>query len=96
MQALLESYLAALPDGTFPTSAEKSDAAPTMPGDERLRHLDNMQRLAMEVDCPLQVVAPLYEKTLARLKMQARIPDYLPILVAKGVKSALKDIARRQ
>lgn len=61
---------------------------------DRSRHLDEMQRLAQETDCPLQVVQPIYEATLMRLKAEATIQDYLPILVAKGVKSVLKDLAR--
>ena len=61
---------------------------------DRLRHLDEMQRLARETDCPLHVITPIYEGTLARLKADATIHDYLPILVAKGVKNVLKDMAR--
>ncbi len=62
---------------------------------ERSRHQHTMAQLAEETDWPLQMIEPIYEQTLARLKTSATIQDYLPILVAKGVKSALKELARQ-
>lgn len=76
-----------------PISVEHQ-TGPYVDANDRLRHLDEMQRLAQETDCPLHVITPIYEGTLARLKADAAIHDYLPILVAKGVKNALKDMAR--
>ncbi len=76
-----------------PINAELA-AGPYTDSNDRLRHFDEMQRLAQETDCPLHVITPIYECTLARLKADATIHDYLPILVAKGVRNALKDQAR--
>ena len=75
--------------------AARQTAAPYADANDRVRHLEEMQRLAQEIDCPLQVIAPIYEETLSRLKMGATIHDYLPILVAKGVKNVLKVNARQ-
>lgn len=61
---------------------------------DRARHLDSIQRLSEETAWPIPVIEPLYEETLARLKTGATVQDFLPILVAKGVKSALKAIAK--
>ena len=41
------------------------------------------------------MILPIYEETLGRLKADATVQDYLPILVAKGVRNTLKDIARQ-
>ena len=60
---------------------------------ERSRHQEYIVRLAVETNTPIQVIEPLYEAALARLKAGATIQDYLPILVAKGVKTALKESA---
>ena len=87
-----------LPDREFVsnafTMAPPSVQRPTGPyadANDRIRHLDEMQRLAQETDCPLHVITPIYESTLVRLRADATIHDYLPILVAKGVRNALKD-----
>ena len=58
---------------------------------DRSRHLHNMARLAEEIACPVHLIEPLYEQMLARLKLQATVHDYLPILVAKNVRHALKE-----
>ena len=59
---------------------------------DRTRHVENMRRVALEVNCTVQMISPIYERTLARLKQGATVQDFLPILVAKGVKRALKDV----
>lgn len=94
MQTLLDRQRAAITDPLSPLSAPHA-TEPYADANDRLRHLDEMQRLSQETECPLQVITPIYEGTLARLKADATIHDYLPILVAKGVKNALKDMARR-
>ncbi|MBC7513489.1 MAG: DUF3562 domain-containing protein [Herminiimonas sp.] len=58
---------------------------------DRSRHLHNMTRLAEEIAYPVHLIEPLYEKLLARLKLQATVHDYLPILVAKNVRHVLKE-----
>ncbi|MBC7414482.1 MAG: DUF3562 domain-containing protein [Herminiimonas sp.] len=62
---------------------------------DRSRHLGEMERLAQEMVCPLHVILPIYEEMLIRLRADATILDYLSILVAKGVRNTLKDIARQ-
>ena len=82
----------------FPTSFASATPRPTTlyaDDRERSRHLEYIERLAQEVDCPVQMIEPLYEQTLARLKSGATVQDYLPILTAKGVKKALKEIIKR-
>lgn len=81
---------------SFP-SAPSFSPPPTLYADasDRLSHAHNIERLAQEIDYPVQVIEPIYEETLARLKTNARIHDYLPILVAKGVRQALKETGRR-
>lgn len=57
---------------------------------DRDKHMHVMERLAEEVDRPLQEVKPLYEDILMHLRDSARIRDYLPILVSKRVKRLLQ------
>ena len=59
--------------------------------DDQVKHLHNIEQLAEEVHRPVQEVIPLYEDVLADLKSNARIHDYLPILVSKNVKHRLKN-----
>jgi len=61
---------------------------------DRSRHQHNIEQLAQENDYPAQLIEPIYEQLLARLRSNATVQDYLPILVAKGVRNALKEIAR--
>lgn len=74
--------------------AVSTPAALYADADERSRHVSNIEQLALETDCPVQIIEPIYEQLLARLKSGATVQDYLTILVAKGVKNALKQIAR--
>ena len=62
---------------------------------DRSRHLHNMARLVEEIAYPMHLIEPLYEKLLARLKSQATVHDYLPILVAKNVRHALKESVKQ-
>jgi uncharacterized protein (DUF2126 family) len=50
------------------------------------RHLHRMHAIAEEVGRPVEEIAALYEDVLEDLKAQARIFDYLPVLVSKKVK----------
>lgn len=56
------------------------------------RHFGIIQTLAEEISMPVDDVSEVYEEVLENLKRQARIVDYLPVLVAKKV----KEIYRRQ
>lgn len=62
---------------------------------DRSRHLHNMARLAEETACPVHLIEPLYEQMLGRLKLHATVHDYLPILVAKNVRHALKESVKQ-
>jgi hypothetical protein len=91
MHALYEQR----PVGFSPTPAFPSPQTLYADANDRQRHAHNIERLAQEVNYPVQVIETLYEETLARLKTSATIHDYLPILVAKGVRQALKETGRR-
>ena len=93
MQTLTNRPLTANTASMTPTTSEPA-ADPYLDASDRLRHLDEMQRLAQETDYPMHVIVPIYEGTLTRLKADATIHDYLPILVAKGVRNVLKGMAR--
>jgi hypothetical protein len=54
------------------------------------KHMRTVESLAAEVQKPVAELIPLYENVLARLKAQAVITDYLPILVSKQVKYLLQ------
>jgi hypothetical protein len=56
---------------------------------DRVKHLQNMERLAEEIDRSVLEIKPIYEEVLALMKIKARIHDYLPILVSKRVKYLL-------
>jgi hypothetical protein len=84
MHALLQPLPPAL------LSATPQVNAPYIDVEDRSRHLHTMEQLAEEMHCPLQEITPLYENTLAQLRQRAQIHDFLPILVAKGVKNALR------
>lgn len=94
MYALIDRLISPASTPIAPVIVDNPSGALYTDTNERLRHLDEMQRLAQEATCSLQMITPIYEQTLARLKADATIHDYLPILVAKGVKNALKDLAR--
>ncbi|MES2830801.1 MAG: DUF3562 domain-containing protein [Pseudomonadota bacterium] len=70
-------------------------AGPYADAKDRSRHQHNIEQLAQEIDYPAQLIEPIYENLLARLRSNATVQDYLPILVAKGVRNALKEIAKQ-
>jgi hypothetical protein len=45
--------------------------------------------IAQEMQFPLPIVRQVYETEFARLKVQARITDYLPLLAARRTRDAL-------
>lgn len=62
---------------------------------DRSRHQHTIEQLAQEIDYPARLIEPIYENLLARLRANATVQDYLPILVAKGVRNALKEIVKQ-
>ena len=78
---------------TVHSASERTAREPSLYQNEndRSRHLHTMARLAEEIACPIDLIEPLYEQLLAHLKQQATVHDYLPILVAKSVRHALKE-----
>ncbi|GAC1405799.1 MAG: hypothetical protein NVSMB6_00970 [Burkholderiaceae bacterium] len=84
-----------LPEAILPAPrATPGELAPYDDANDRLRHLHYIERLAQETDYPTTLIEPIYEQMLARLKTNATIHDYLPILVTKSVKTALKQIPK--
>lgn len=63
---------------------------------DRARHMQNIEQLALETTHAVKVIEPIYEQVLAKLQSKAKVKDFLPILVAKGVKKALKKLAKQQ
>jgi len=57
---------------------------------DQAKHRRIIEILARDTERSVWEVTPLYETIFARLKAQARIPDYLPVLAAKKVKSLLQ------
>lgn len=54
---------------------------------ERLSHFGEVEAIAASLHRSLPEIAPLYEDVLGQLKCQARLHDYLPILVSKKVRA---------
>lgn len=63
---------------------------------ECLKHQRSMSALAELANQPLHTIAPLYKTILAEMRPRASIIDYLPVLVAKRVKSLLNVRAERR
>lgn len=78
------------PQSLAPVAAAPQVHPPYIDVEDRSRHLHTMEQLAEEMHCPLQEIAPIYENTLAQLRGRALIHDFLPILVVKGVRNALR------
>jgi hypothetical protein len=57
--------------------------------EERL-HLHAIERLARELDLPQEDVRALYEEVLGRIRQEARIRDYLVVLVSHQVKDLIQ------
>jgi hypothetical protein len=77
-----------------PLSASLMRISPYADANDRLKHRRHIERIAAELDRPVGEVAPLYEDILARLEVEARIKDYLPIFVSKKLKQFFKDARR--
>lgn len=59
--------------------------------DDQVKHFRYIERLAKEIDWPIQEVKPLYEDILADMKPNAMVLDYLPIFVSKKVRYLLRN-----
>ena len=57
---------------------------------DRKQHLRAIQMLAKDLRIPEEEVQLLYETMLCSLKEQARIKDYLAILISRNVKDIIK------
>ncbi|MFZ5764099.1 MAG: DUF3562 domain-containing protein [Thermodesulfobacteriota bacterium] len=57
---------------------------------ERKQHSTAIRLLCIEMERPEEVIRPLYEEILLEMKRQARITDYLSILVCRTI----RDLAR--
>jgi hypothetical protein len=71
------------PDSTIPWPYRESLYADES---DRKRHAGSMRAVANDVERPVDEIAQVYESVLEHLKTQARIEDYLPILVSKKVR----------
>jgi hypothetical protein len=59
--------------------------------DEQKQHASTVKSLAEEVAGPVHEVANIYESVLLEYKDNAKIKDYLPVLVSKKVKQLYRD-----
>ncbi|CAG2133711.1 DUF3562 domain-containing protein [Cupriavidus numazuensis] len=50
-----------------------------------------IRKIAEECHAPETLVADMYEHTMEDLSAQARIRDYLPLMVARRVRREIKD-----
>ncbi len=57
---------------------------------QRLRHLRQMQLIAEELQRPVLEIVPLYEGILESLIADAKVTEFLPILVAKKVRASCR------
>jgi hypothetical protein len=53
-------------------------------------HLQAIEALAEEIDCPVEEVNNIYASALESLKSSARIQDYLIVLTSKKVRDELR------
>lgn len=90
MHALLQPPAPGLPTPMPKLPSSAKVRPPYIDSDDLARHLHNMEQLAVEMQRPLHEIAPLYENTLLQLRRHAQVQDFLPILVAKGVRKALR------
>ena len=58
---------------------------------DQITHLNQMQRLATDLQRPIPEIVSLYEDVLANLRAYARVPDFLPIIVSKKVREHCKN-----
>jgi hypothetical protein len=59
-----------------------------------LSHVDAIDALVAETDRPLEEVAEVYMRELARLREGARVQDYLMLLTSRHVRQALRRSGR--
>ena len=57
-------------------------------------HVDAIDALVAETDWPMEEVAEIYMRELARLREGARIQDYLVLLTIRHVRQALRRSGR--
>lgn len=57
-------------------------------------HVDAIDALVAETDRPLEEVAGIYMRELARLREGARVEDYLMLLTSRHVRRALRRSGR--
>ena len=57
--------------------------------EERL-HVEAIQRLAQDLDLRVEDIRELYETFLGGAKQEARIKDYLVILVSRQVRASIR------
>ena len=53
-------------------------------------HLQAIEALAEEIDCPVEEVNNIYASALGSLRSSARIQDYLIVLASKKVRGVLR------
>jgi hypothetical protein len=53
-------------------------------------HLQAIEALAEEIDCPVEEVNNIYASALGSLRSSARIQDYLIVLTSKKVRGVLR------
>jgi hypothetical protein len=53
-------------------------------------HLNAIEALAEEIDCPVEEVNNIYASALGSLRSSARIQDYLIVLASKKVRDVLR------
>ena len=53
-------------------------------------HLNAIEVLAEEIDCPVEEVNNIYASALGSLRSSARIQDYLIVLASKKVRDVLR------
>lgn len=55
-----------------------------------------VQAIAAETNTPPETVSKIYADTLADFRVEARVFDYLPLLVAKRVRDKLRHSSKRK
>jgi hypothetical protein len=62
---------------------------------EWTKHQDTINHLAKESGLPAWEIGRIYKAELHRLKADARVKDYLPVLLIRKVKDSIKGIKGR-
>jgi hypothetical protein len=63
---------------------------------EKRLHANAINQLCQELSKPAENIRPIYEKVLSELKREAKIKDYLSILVARTIRESAKGNADTQ